>query len=130
LADIIDLNNKLKKQKEEKFRILKTLKMHIIRNLNQCSLCHLKCARCSSNIQGKDMSFSTSLPFHLCESCCSEYKAYMDFADGRMVTKKNEYWLSDKWMAMWENWLNYQDSIKKYRESKEFLKLLNEIELN
>ncbi len=130
MADIIDLNNKLNKQKEEKSRILKKLKIHIIRNLNQCSFCHLKCARCSANIQGKDMSFSTSLPFHLCESCCSEYKAYMDFTKGNAVIKQKTYWLSDKWMAMWENWLAYQDSIKKYRESNEFLKLLNEIKLS
>lgn len=130
MADIIDLNNKLNKQKEENSRILKKLKMHIIRNLNQCSLCHLKCARCSANIQGKDMSVTTSLPFHLCESCCNEYKAYIDFTKGNMVAKKKAYWLTDEWMAIWENWLAYQDSIKKYRESKEFLKLLNEVKLN
>ncbi|HIC90945.1 MAG TPA: hypothetical protein EYP21_02565 [Syntrophaceae bacterium] len=66
------------------------------------------------------------LPFRLCEDCEEEYKEYQARLDGKKAGPF--YWRNKEWMAIWKSWIDYQESLRQYRESKEFVMLLNELE--
>ena len=38
------------------------------------------------------------------------------------------YWRNSAWMKVWETWLQHQKSLDQYRQSKEFLQLMDEVE--
>ena len=38
------------------------------------------------------------------------------------------YWHNSTWMKVWENWLQLQQALDQYRQSKEFLQLIDEVE--
>ncbi len=38
------------------------------------------------------------------------------------------YWHNQAWMKLWQKWLDYQQALKEYGESPEFLDLVREVE--
>lgn len=121
MADVI----KIKERKKKKADSEKLKKIISARKILQCTMCTLKCAKCGAQIDTSD-TYIPELPFRLCEDCEEEYREYQ----ARLNGKKEGpfYWRNKEWMATWDAWIDYQESLRQYRESKEFIILLNELE--
>ena len=96
----------------------------------QCSSCHLKCAMCGSHLEDDDSSdcppVSSSVNFNLCETCNSEFDDYL-----KMVSSQKSsgiFWHNEEWLELWSAWLDYQEAIGAFRNSKEFRQLFKESE--
>jgi hypothetical protein len=71
---------------------------------------------------GKDKE---EVPYRFCMGCEDEFKDFLDKAKGN--SRKDLYWYNHEWMAMWQAWIHYQGAIKKYENSREFKRLLNDL---
>lgn len=121
MADVIEIKE-IKKKKTDSEKIKKIIS---VRKILQCTMCTLKCAKCGMQVDMSDTHLR-KLPFRLCEDCQEEYKEYQARLDGGKVGPF--YWRNKEWMAIWKAWIDYQESLRQYRESKEFIILLNELE--
>lgn len=126
MADIISIDERLKLGKEKKEAIIRAQKILSLRKILQCTHCVFKCAKCGTQIGLPDEDQSSTLPHRLCQSCRDEYSEYVQ----RLEEKKDPdfYWHNDHWMEVWTKWIAYQESLRDYRQSKEFIALMKEFE--
>jgi len=88
----------------------------------------LKCAKCGTQLDmetEESSKFATPYPF--CRNCLDEYEEYRARTGGK-ESGPRFYWHNDVWMKVWESWLEHQKHLDRYRQSKEFLQLLEEVE--
>jgi Pyruvate/2-oxoacid:ferredoxin oxidoreductase delta subunit len=110
-----------KKRKQERIK-----KLNAMRKTFECTKCALKCTRCGTQVDISRTSFSfKEAPYRFCKGCEDEFKDFLDKTKGN--SRKELYWHNHEWMAMWQAWIHYQGAIKKYENSDEFKKLLNEL---
>ena len=61
-----------------------------------------------------------------CESCQEEYDEFVRLkVDGG---ESSIYWHNKAWVSLWQRWLDYQQALKDYGESPEFIELVREVE--
>jgi hypothetical protein len=76
---------------------------------------------CSYHLEAADSPHppaSPSADFHLCESCRAEYE---DFLKMKNANEGSHIpWHNKEWKKMWSIWLDYQQAIREFRNSKEF----------
>ena len=130
MANIIELDKKLKHTKEKKAEIIRKRKILAVQKIFQCMHCAFKCEKCGTQIQPDEHRQQRSIsdlrvPYRFCESCAEEY---IDFIE-RLKGKGNSeyYWHNEIWIEMWRKWIDYQGAIDTYLKSKEFKQLLAEL---
>jgi len=121
MADVIEIKER-KKRKIDSENIKKIIS---VKKTMQCTMCTLKCAKCGMQMDTSDTHIR-KLPFGLCQDCEEEYEEYQARLNGGETSPF--YWRNKEWMAIWKTWIDYQESLKQYKESKEFMTLLNELE--
>jgi len=127
MKNVISLNDRLKLDKEKKAFLIKWRKLLSARKVLQCTQCALKCSKCGTQIMSSDKDDKQRrLPYRLCESCSDEYREYTSILQGG--EGPSCYWHNKEWMDVWKTWIAYQESLRRYRNSKEFLDLLKELE--
>lgn len=94
----------------------------------QCSSCHLKCAMCGQHLSngGDCPPILACHDLTLCEPCQNEYGDYMDTMGA--AGQKAFFWHNKEWARLWKAWLEYQKSIRDFRNSSEFRQLISEME--
>lgn len=115
------LEDKRRKQQVEAYRD----KFEAVQRVLQCSACHFKCAMCGRHKKGDESSIppsTASIESTLCESCRSEFEAF------QKISKEGQggpdiFWHNDEWIELWASWLDYQRSIRKFRNSFDFKQL-------
>ncbi len=119
------LKDKKRKEREESYR----QKAETVQRVVQCSSCQLSCAMCGSHLDAPDMSCppASSYPnLNLCEYCRAEYNDFLE------ISGKNKssdiFWHNKEWMELWSAWIDYHKAIKKFRNSREFERLIKECE--
>ncbi len=128
MAEVIEFGKKASDLKSLRDVSLRQRKIEALKKIFQCTRCMLKCARCGTQLDvdsGSGSKYVTPYPF--CRNCREEYEEYRERAGGRQSTPKF-YWHNDPWMKSWETWLEHQKSLDEYRQSKEFLQLVQEVE--
>lgn len=128
MADILEFGKKIEDLKSERETTLRQRKIEAIRKIFQCTRCIMKCSKCGAQVetQAEDCArFAT--PYTFCKSCQEEYEEYRARASGNR-SDSICYWHNAAWMKVWESWLNHQKYLDQYRQSKEFLQLLEEVE--
>ncbi len=128
MAEIIEFGKKAQDFKEVRATSLRQRKIEALRKIFQCTRCVLKCAKCGAQLdkEAEDSSrYATPYPF--CKNCHEEYEEYRERSSGRLTTPRY-YWHNELWMKVWEGWLEHQNCLDQYRQSKEFLQLLGEVE--
>jgi hypothetical protein len=126
MSNVIDLEGRLLLEQKKKAKVTKEKKIEIIRKLMQCKRCMARCSMCSVQFDTKEMYQRQKSPYHFCSSCQEEYNEFI-----RVKTSGEEsrfYWHNKEWMALWQNWLDYQEAVQQYTESAEFIELLREVE--
>ena len=65
-------------------------------------------------------------PYRICAFCQEEYEDFL------RITEKGQdspfYWHNREWVALWQTWIDYQQAMKAYGESPEFIDLVREVE--
>ncbi len=126
MSKVIDIEERLKLEQKKKAKVAKAKKVEVVRKLIQCTRCLARCARCGVQFETQEMYQRFKGPFRFCSSCQEEYEDFVK------VKEKGEespyYWHNKEWLNLWENWLEYQQALKAYGESPEFIDLIREVE--
>ncbi len=126
MSNVIDIEKRLQMEQKKKAKVDKSKKLEYIRKFLQCKRCLARCSMCGVQFDPQDMYRRHHSTFRFCSSCQEEYEEF------RRVKEKGEdttvYWHNEEWLAIWENWLNYQESLQRYTESTEFVDLLREVD--
>ncbi len=130
MANIIELDKKLKHTKEKKAEIIRKRKILAVQKIFQCMHCAFKCEKCGTQIQPDEHRQRRSIsdllvPYRFCESCAEEYIDFIERLKGR--GNSEFYWHNEIWLEMWRKWIDYQGAIDTYLKSKEFKQLLAEL---
>ncbi len=123
MGGIIDLSDKIARVRSQRYQH----KIEAARRIFICSGCPSKCPKCGTQldtVQHECTNNSNQL-FRFCSACNEDYLEYRLRKEGKSVT--GMYWQNEKWMALWDTWLDYQKAITEYRNSKEFLQLLEDL---
>jgi len=126
VADIIELEKRRQRQKNEKAVELRDEKIDVLKKILQCARCQLRCSRCGAQIQETGENKHTELPYPLCAGCGDEYGVYVKLRGGELTAGR--YWHNSEWIEVWQTWLKHQQALDQYRDSKEFIRLLHELE--
>ena len=126
MADIIELEKLRQQQQTDKAEMLRDEKIEVLKRILQCARCQLKCSRCGMQIQEIENSKHSRLPYPLCSGCREEYGYYLRRSRGERSAGRN--WHNEEWMEVWRTWLKHQQALDQYRDSKEFIQLLQELD--
>jgi hypothetical protein len=126
MSKVIDIEDRLKLEQKKKRRVDKAKKMEAVRKILQCTRCLARCHKCGVQFDTTKMYKRYQGPFRFCESCQEEYDEFK-----RLKAEGGEsllYWHNQAWMNLWQSWLDYQQALKEYGESPEFVDLVREVE--
>jgi len=127
MAEIIEFGKKVQDLKSIKDTGLRQRKIEALRKIFQCTRCMMKCAKCGTQLDTEgNESHKYATPYAFCRNCHEEYEEYRGKLEGKATSRY--YWHNDQWMKVWESWLDHQKWLDQYRQSKEFLQLLEEVE--
>ena len=128
MADIIEFGKKAENAKSERESTFRQRKIDALKKIFQCTRCMLKCSKCGSQLDMQsDECTKFATPYSFCNSCQEEYEEYRDRIGGNR-TDASCYWQNAVWMKTWETWIDHQKALDQYRQSKEFLRLFEEVE--
>jgi Pyruvate/2-oxoacid:ferredoxin oxidoreductase delta subunit len=126
MSNVIDIEKRLQLEQKKKAKVDKGKKLEYIRKFLQCKRCLARCSMCGVQFDPQEMYKRQQSSYRFCSGCQEEYEEFL------RVKEKGEdttyYWHNEEWLAIWENWLNYQESLQKYTESTEFIELLREVD--
>ncbi len=128
MADIIEFGRRSEDLRSEKNAEVRRRKVEALRKIFQCTRCAFKCAKCGTQLDEEDrLDDGYVSPYPFCRTCHEEYREYRERVNGTARGPKY-YWHNDLWMKVWESWLEHQRVLDAYRQSKEFLRLVQEVE--
>jgi hypothetical protein len=126
MSKVIDIEKRLQQEQKKKAKIDKSKKLEYIRKFLQCKRCLARCSMCGVQFDSQEMYRRHQGTFRFCSSCQDEYDEFQRVKE--LGEDTSVYWHNAEWLAIWENWLNYQESLQKYTESSEFIELLREVD--
>lgn len=128
MADIIPFEERWRKQQKDNLSKEKKKKLEFFRMAMQCTACQLKCAKCGSQLETpQPQIISDFLPLKLCQGCGEEYRLYQQVLSGSSPVEGQEYYHNLAWQGVWKTWLEYQVNLHRYRNSTDFLRLVEEL---
>jgi len=128
MADIIEFGKKVESLRSERDNAVRRRKIEALRKIFQCTRCVVKCSKCGAQIDSQAEEFAKfAAPYSFCKSCRLEYEEYRARVGGNRADP-DCYWHNSTWMTVWESWLQHQQALDQYRQSKEFLQLIDEVE--
>ncbi len=126
MSKIIDIEDRLKLEQKKKAKVEKAKKLEAVRKTLQCTRCLARCLKCGMQFETHEMYKRYKGPFRLCNSCQEEYDEF--FLIKKQGGESPYYWHNKEWLKVWQTWLDYQQALKEYGESPEFLDLVREVE--
>ena len=128
MADIIEFGKKAENLRSERDNAVRQRKIEALRKIFQCTRCMVKCSKCGVQAGYEATEYPKfAAPYNFCKSCRQEYEEYRARAGGNRADS-DWYWHNSTWMKVWETWLQHQQALDQYRQSKEFLQLMDEVE--
>jgi hypothetical protein len=130
MAEIIDMDNRRPLSQKAKAAIRKKRKILAVQKVFHCTRCHRKCEKCGTQIDVKtaesEQHLQLRVPYQLCGSCSEEYADYVERLKGGGDAEC--YWRNDDWIESWQRWIDYRGALDRFVRSKEFTKLLKELQ--
>ncbi len=128
MAEILEFGRKVQDLKSIKDSSLRQKKLEALKKVFQCAQCMVKCAKCGSQIEAQRRDAQRfAAPYSFCRNCREEYEEYQQRIRGEEPGPRY-YWHNDQWLDVWRSWLDHQQSLDRYKHSKEFLQLIEEAE--
>jgi hypothetical protein len=125
MPKIIDIEERLRLEQKKKLKVDKAKKLEVVRKILQCTRCLSRCVKCGLHFETQQM-YKRYREFRFCESCQEEYEEFQRLEQAG--TEPRHYWHNRQWRQTWQTWLAYQQALKDYGESPEFLDLVREVE--
>ena len=130
MGNIISLDDKLGLSEKKKREILRRRKYIALQKVFQCTRCSLKCEKCGVQISDAhqrriESDITPNLPYRFCEGCMDEYLDYINRLKG--TGDPDYYWHNGAWMESWKLWIDYQGTIDRFLKSKEFKRLVRDV---
>lgn len=125
MSKIIDIEERLKQEQQKKLQVDRAKKREMVRKILQCTRCLSRCVKCGLHFETQQM-YKRYKGFRFCDSCQEEYDEYLRLTQGQGEPRYP--WHNRQWRRTWETWLAYQQALKEYGESPEFLDLVREVE--
>ncbi|MBM4295693.1 MAG: hypothetical protein FJ126_12435 [Deltaproteobacteria bacterium] len=126
MSKIIDIEDRLKLEQKKRAKVDKAKKAEVVRKILQCTRCLARCLKCGVQFDTHEMYKRYKGPFRFCQSCQEEYDEFLRVRDAGQ--ESSLYWYNKEWQRLWQAWLDYQQAVKDYGESPEFLDLVREVE--
>ena len=126
MTKVIDIEDRLKQEQKKRAKVDKAKKAEVVRKMLQCTRCLARCGRCGAQFETQDIYKRYKGQFRFCASCQDEYEDFLRMRD--QGEESPFYWHNKEWRRLWECWLNYQQAMKEYGDSPEFLDLVREVE--
>lgn len=126
MSKVIDIEDRLKLEQKKKLKVEKAKKLEAVRKILQCTRCLARCHKCGVQFDTTKMYKRYQGRFRFCEGCQEEFDEFV-----RLKAEGGEspyYWHNKAWQHLWQRWLDYQDALKEYGESPEFIDLVREME--
>jgi hypothetical protein len=121
MTKVLNIEDRLEEKKRKQEVYDQRHKLGTLQRVVQCASCHFRCAMCGYHIEAADSpnpDASSSAGFHLCESCRAEFE---DFLKMKNADKGSHIpWHNNEWKKMWSAWLEYQQAIRRFRNSEEY----------
>jgi hypothetical protein len=128
MGEIIEFGKRAQDLKSLRDDGIRQRKINALKKFFQCTRCFLRCAKCGTQLDmGAEEVTRIAAPYPFCRNCSEEYQEYKERVAGEQQHAKY-YWHNDSWMKVWQSWLDHQKRLDQYRQSKEFLQLLQEVE--
>jgi hypothetical protein len=90
-----------------------------IRKIVQCCSCGLRCGMCGQHMEPSEACCTRQRggqDFHLCDTCKSDFQDYLEQLDGKCG--EDLFWHNNEWMDLWSGWLQFQEALRKFKDSK------------
>ena len=133
MADIISLDKRISSTRDKKDFLIRKRKALMVRHAYLCARCSSRCEKCGMEINWDEFyqtdpnhNHSIPIPYRFCETCLEEYRDYIQRLQGK--GNQRYYWRNDDWLESWRRWMDYQASVDRYLKTKEFIRLMVEIE--
>lgn len=130
MAEIIDMENRRPLSQDARAAIRRKRKILAVQKVFHCTRCQRKCEKCGTQIEinaaGSGQHLQLRVPYQLCGSCGEEYADYIERLKGRGDAEC--YWRNDDWIESWQRWIDYRGALDRFVRSKEFAKLLKELQ--
>ncbi len=126
MSNIIDLEKRLQKEQKKKAKVDKAKKLEFIRKFLQCKRCLARCSMCGVQFDPQEMYKRFQGPYRFCTTCQEEYDEYLRVKESGAET--TAYYHNQEWLDIWDYWLKYQEALRHYTESPEFIELLREVD--
>ena len=128
MADIIPLDEKLDHARNRRSRRLAEYKRRtaesILRQVRRDGACE-KCGATAAPRADKPAGQKIHIPYRLCAPCAGEYADFIDRIQGGGDPRR--YWQNATWRESWKRWIDYQGSLHSFMASKEFRRLVQEV---
>jgi len=125
MSNIIDIEDRIKLEQKKKAKVDRAKKLEAVRKVVQCTRCLARCAKCGVQFETHEMYQRQKGPYRFCPFCQEEYDDFLQIQKGE---ESPFYWHNKAWVALWQVWIDYQQAMKAYGESQEFIDLVREVE--
>lgn len=123
MEKVLNITDRLEIQKRKREVRRYREKLMAIQRAVQCATCQFKCSMCGRQFREDERAhLLVSGDYNLCKSCGSEFDDFI-----KITTKQDTermFWHQEAWLRLWSAWVDYQEALKKFRESQEFKQLL------
>lgn len=131
MADIISYDRILRSEKAKKAAQSHQRKVATVRKIFRSAYRMLRCERCGESVKEGHRKEITDhrghrVPYRFCEICADEYLDYIARLQGRGDPAC--YWHNEAWSKLWQQWIDFQAAADHYLKSKEFRKLMEEVQ--
>jgi hypothetical protein len=126
MSKIIDIEDRLRLGQKKKAKVDKAKKLEAVRKIIQCTRCLARCVKCGISFETQEMYQRFKGPFRFCAGCQEEYDEFVRLQE--TGEESPIYWHNKEWATVWQCWVDYQQALKTYGESPEFIELIREVE--
>jgi len=115
------------KRREKQIRAYRE-KATAVRKIVQCCSCGLRCGMCGQHMEASESCCTRHRgggePLHLCDTCRGDFQDYLDRQSGK--GGETFFWHNDEWVGLWSAWVQLQEALRKFKDSKACKELTGE----
>ncbi len=127
MDNVLSITDRLEnKRRETQIKVYRE-KATAARRIVQCCSCALRCGMCGQHMEANEACCTAhrgGQAFHLCDACRGDFQDYMDRLNG--AGGEDLFWHNDEWMGLWSAWVQFQDALRKFKDSKACRELTRE----
>ena len=126
MPKVIDIENRIETEKRRKKIAERRQEVAPLLHFLQCTCCGMKCWRCGSPAElrppAKDVP---KIQFNFCKDCREEYLEYQRIQESE--EESDVPWRNNEWVRMWKKWIEYQNTVRRFHQSKEVQEIFDEL---